>query len=65
MMQNHGAKGSRKNKLAISDVETPGRKGVKSHEYLDIPKFYTGSRAGFIGVQNGKLLMSKPLWRRP
>jgi hypothetical protein len=65
MMQNHGAKGSRKNKLVISDVETPGRKGVKSHEYLDIPKFYTGSRTGCIGVQNGKLLMSKPLWRRP
>jgi hypothetical protein len=58
MMQNHGAKGSRKNKLVILDVETPGRKGVKSHEYLDIPNLC-------IGVQNGKLLLSKPLWRRP
>jgi hypothetical protein len=65
MMQNHGAKGSRKNKLLILDVETPGRKGVKSHEYLDIPKFCTGSPSEFIGVQNSKLLMSKPLWRRP
>jgi hypothetical protein len=40
MMLNHGTKGSRKNKLVILDVETPGRKGVKSHEYLDIPKFW-------------------------
>jgi len=65
MMQNHGTEGSWKNKLVILDIETPGRKGVKSHEYLDIPNFCTASRTGCIGVQNVKLVLSEPLWRRP
>jgi hypothetical protein len=40
--------GSQKNKLVILGVETPGRQGVKSHEYLDITRFYTGTRKGCI-----------------
>jgi hypothetical protein len=42
-------------------AEAPGRQGVKSQEYLDISRFCTGSRMGCIGVQNGKLFLSKPL----
>ena len=34
-----GIKGLPKNKLAILDVETPGRKTEKTLEYLDITSF--------------------------
>ena len=54
MMQNHGAKGLRKNKSVILGAETPGRKLVKSHANLDILKFCAGRWTGRIGVQNGK-----------
>jgi hypothetical protein len=50
--------------LVILGVETPGRQGVKPQEYLDIPEFCNGSRAGCIGVQNGKLFLSEPLDRQ-
>jgi hypothetical protein len=46
----------------ILGVETPGRQGVKSQEYLDIPRFCTGNRTGCIDVQNGKLFLSKPYY---
>jgi hypothetical protein len=45
----------------ILGVEIPARQGVKSQEYLDIPRFYTGSRTGCIGVQNGQFFLSEPL----
>jgi hypothetical protein len=49
--------------LVILGVEAPGQQGVKPQEYLDIPKFCTGSRTGCIGDQNGKLFLSEPLDR--
>ncbi len=33
-------------------VEALGRQGVKLQDYLDIPSFRTGSRTGWIGVQD-------------
>jgi hypothetical protein len=42
------SKGSRKNKLLILGVETPGRQDVESQEYFDITRFYTGIRKGCI-----------------
>jgi hypothetical protein len=54
------ALGLAKNKLVILGVEAPGRQGVKSLEYLDIPRFCTGSRTGCISVQNGQLFLSEP-----
>jgi hypothetical protein len=53
--------GSRKNKLAITGDEVPGRQGVKRQEYRDIPGFSTGSRSGCIAIQNVKLILSEPL----
>jgi hypothetical protein len=49
-----------KNELVILGVEAPDRQGVKSQEYLDIPRFYASSGTGCIGVQNGKLYESEP-----
>jgi len=43
--------------------KAPARQGVKTPEHLDIPSFRTGSRTGFIGVQNVKLFLSELLRR--
>ena len=45
-------------KLVTMGVEAPGRQGVKLQEYLDIPSFRTGSRTGWIGVQDVMLFLS-------
>jgi hypothetical protein len=46
--------------LKFFGVDLPGRQGAKTQEHLDIPRFRTGSRAEFIGVQNGKLFLNEP-----
>ena len=45
-------------KLVTMGVEAPGRQGVKLQEYLYIPSFRTGSRTGWIGVQDVTLFLS-------
>ena len=50
--------GLAKNKWVILGVEAPGRQGGKSQEYLDIPRFCTGSRTGDIGTHNGQRVLS-------
>jgi hypothetical protein len=40
-LRHHRSKGLRKNELVILVVEAPGRQGVKTQEYLDIPRFVT------------------------
>ena len=49
----------------ILGIEALSRQGVKSQEYLYIPKFYTGSRTGCSSVQNGKLFSSELLGVAP
>jgi len=53
-------KGSQKDTFTILGGEATGRKGLKSQEYLHIPRLCTGIRTGCIGVQNGKLFLSEP-----
>jgi hypothetical protein len=45
----------------ILGVEVHERRGVKSQEYLDIPRFYASSRMGCIDVHNDVLFLIGPL----
>jgi len=46
--------------LKFIGVDFPGRQGAKTQKHLDISRFRTGSRAEFIGVQNGTLFLNEP-----
>jgi hypothetical protein len=41
-------------------VEAPGRQGVKVQEYHNILGFRTGSRMGWIGIQNETSFFNAP-----
>jgi len=49
-----GYKGSRKIKFAILGVAAPGRHGVKTQEYLDIPSFRNPAGRDASAVKMGR-----------
>jgi hypothetical protein len=54
------AKGSRRNKFTILDVEAPGRQDAEAQEYQAYFELPQRSRAGWIDIQNAKLFLSEP-----
>jgi hypothetical protein len=54
------AKGSRRNKFTILDVEAPDRQGAEAQEYQAYFELPQRSRTGWIDSQNVKLFLSEP-----
>jgi hypothetical protein len=54
------AKGSRRNKVTILEVEAPGGQDAEAQEYQAYSELPQRSPTGWIDIQNVKLFLSEP-----